>query len=316
MFFLIFFVFKILTTSQAIFDSVSFSFEVWKNNIFPSLFPFFVLSHILINYGFVELVGELFKPFMVNFFKLKGVCAFAFIMSLVSGFPSNAKYVRELFLMGHINEYEGTKLLTFTHFSNPLFILGTLSVLFLNNKDIGLLILICHYFGNFIIGFIFRNYYVSSSLDCSISLKKAILNMHSKRISNRKTFSVVLSDAIINGIDTLLLIFGVITIFLVLTTIIGSSINIPHYYQCIFNGFFEMTQGLKYVSMLDIPLKIKGTLSVMFISFGGISVHMQIVSIISDTKIKYFPFLVARVVHAFISSFLFYFCFDLWINVF
>lgn len=314
MIFLIFIIFQVLTTSQIIFDSISFSFGVWKNNIFPSLFPFFVLSHLLINYGFIELIGELFKPIMGKLFKLKGVCAFVFIMSLVSGFPSNAKYVRELILMGHINEYEGTKLLTFTHFSNPLFILGTISILFLNNKEIGLLILICHYFGNIVIGFIFRNFYISSSLDCSISLKKAILNMHYKRISSNKSFGSVMCEAIINGIDTLLLVFGVVTVFLVFTTILNNIFNFSSYYQSILNGFFEMTQGLKYVSLLDIPLKIKGTLSVMFISFGGISVHMQIISIISDTKIKYFPFLVARIMHALISSLLFYFLFDLWIS--
>ena len=33
-----------------------------------------------------------------------------------------------------INEFEATKLLMFTHFSNPLFILGTISLLFLNNS--------------------------------------------------------------------------------------------------------------------------------------------------------------------------------------
>lgn len=306
---LLFVVFEILTSSESIMETVGFSFGVWKNNIFPSLFPFFVLSHILINYGFVELVGELFKPFM-RLFKLKGVSAFVFIMSLVSGFPSNAKYVRELYISGLINEYEGSKILTFTYFSNPLFVLGTVSIMFLNNKEIGILILFCHYIGNIIVGFLFRNYYVSQNFDGSVSFKKAILEMHKKRLSNNKSFGGIVSEALLNGINTLLLIFGVVTFFLVVTTIIDNNIGLPKYYQSILNGIFEMTQGLKYVSLLDIPLKIKGTLSVLFISFGGLSVHMQILSILSDTKIKYFPFLVARVIHCCISALLFYFLFD------
>lgn len=310
---LLFIMFEILTSSQTIMDSIGFSFNIWKNNIFPSLFPFFVLSEVLINYGFIELIGELFKPIM-RIFKLKGSTAFVFIMSLVSGFPSNAKYVRELYLNGMINEKEGSKLLTFTHFSNPLFILGTISLLFLNNKEVGFLILITHYLGNFIIGFFFRNYYVSSKCDNEISFKKAILDMHKKRISNNKSFGKIISDALMNAIETLLLIFGVVTLFLIITTIIDNNINLSSYYQSILNGIVEMTQGLKYVSILDIPLKIKGTLSVLIISFGGISVHMQIISILSDTKIKYFPFLVARIIHALVSSFLFYILFDLWVK--
>ena len=309
---LLFVMFEILTSSKSIMDTISFSFGVWKNNIFPSLFPFFVLSHILINYGFVEFVSELFKPIMLKCFKLKGVGAFVFIMSLVSGFPSNAKYVRELYLSGLINEYEGSKILTFTHFSNPLFILGTVSIMFLNNKEVGILILFCHYLGNIVIGFLFRNYYVSDTELSSFSFKKSILEMHKKRISSGKSFGGVVSEALLNGINTLFLIFGVVTFFLVVTTIIDNNINLPRYYQSILNGIFEMTQGLKYVSLLDIPLKIKGTLSVMFISFGGLSVHMQVISILSDTKIKYYPFFVARVIHGCVSSLLFYFLFDYW----
>ena len=309
---LLFIVFEILTSSGSIMETIGFSFGVWKNNIFPSLFPFFILSEILINYGFIELVGELFKPIMNKFFKLKGVSAFVFIMSLVSGFPSNAKYVKELYQKKLINEYEASKILTFTHFSNPLFILGTISILFLNNKEIGILILSCHYLGNIIVGLLFRNYYISNKESQSFSLKKAIINMHNKRISNNKSFGNILSNAIINGINTLLLVFGVVTVFLIITTIIDNNISLPQYYQSILNGVLEMTQGLKYVSLLDIPLKIKGTLSVLFISFGGISVHMQILSILSDTKIKYFPFLVARIIHGCISSIMFYFLFDFW----
>ena len=94
----------------------------------------------------------------MRLFKLKGACAFGFVMSLISGFPSSAKYVRELFISGNINCIEASKLLIFTHFSNPLFVLGTISVLFLKNKKVGFLILATHYIGNIFVGLIFRNF--------------------------------------------------------------------------------------------------------------------------------------------------------------
>lgn len=307
---LIFISIEILTESKTILESVNFSFSVWKNNIFPSLFPFFVLSEILINYGFIELVGELCKPIMNKVFRIKSSCAFIFIMSLISGFPSNAKYTRELYLSGHINEKEASKILTFTHFSNPLFILGTLSLLFLNNKEVGLLILICHYITNIIIGLIFRNYYPSPKEETKVSLKTAILSMHNKRINNNNTFGQIITNSLYNSINTLLLILGTVTLFLIITTIIDNNINLNNYNQSILNGLFEMTQGLKYVSLLNIPLKLKSVISTMIISFGGLSVHMQVISILSDTKIKYTPFLVARILHSFIASLLVYIIFD------
>ena len=48
---LIFIGYEILTESESILKSVDFSLNVFKNNIFPSLFPFFVLSNLLIKYG-------------------------------------------------------------------------------------------------------------------------------------------------------------------------------------------------------------------------------------------------------------------------
>ncbi|MCI9233588.1 MAG: hypothetical protein HFH08_03195 [Bacilli bacterium] len=313
MIFLIFIGIQILTERVAILESVTFSFNIWKNNIFPSLFPFFVLSEILMNYGFIEFCGELLKPIMVRIFKTNSSCAFIFVMSIISGFPSNAKYTKELLEQGLIDEKEGTKILMFTCFSNPLFILGTVSILFLNNKEVGLLILLCHYISNIIIGILFRNFYPTKEKNSSISLKKAISSMHQKRINNPSNFGQILTKALQNSISTLLLILGTVTTFLVITTIIDKNIQLNNYNQSILNGFVEMTQGLKYVSVLNIPLKLKSILTTMILSFGGLSVHMQVISIISSTKIKYFPFLVARIIHALLASFMLFLLFDFWI---
>lgn len=305
--------FEILLTSNEIMEAVTFSIIIWKNNIFPSLFPFFVLSEILINFGLIEIMGELFKPIMQKLFRLNSSSAFVFVMSIFTGFPSSARYTKELYNNGLLNRLEATKILLFSHFSNPLFILGSVSLLFLKNKEVGILILFCHYFTNILIGLIFRNYAPSKEENLNISLKRAIINMHKKRMSNKKSFGEIFTTALVSSINTLLLILGVITIFLVITTIIDTNLNISTYNQAILNGFVEMTQGLKYISLLDIPLKLKTVLSTMIISFGGFSVHTQVMTILSDTDIKYLPFLTARIIHALISSIMCFILFDIWI---
>lgn len=312
LFLLVFIAFEILTESKTIMESVSFSFQIWQNNIFPSLFPFFVLSEILIHYGFVEFISELFRPLMAKLFCMNGAASFVFFMSLVSGFPSNAKYTRELYQKGMLDEDEASKILTFSHFSNPLFILGTVSLLFLKNKEVGLLILFCHYITNIIIGLLFRNYHKSEIPKEKVSFKKAIFAMHKKRMNNTKSFGQMITTALTNSIQTLLLILGTVTMFLVLTTIIDNNLNLNSLYQSVLNGFVEMTQGLKYVSLLNIPLKLKSVLTAMILSFGGLSVHMQVISILSDTKIKYLPFFTARLLHSAIAGILVFSLFDIW----
>lgn len=303
---------EILLKSTYVMASVSFSLSLWYNNIFPSLFPFFVISNLLVNCGFASFLGELLKPFMYSIFKIKGEASFVLVMSILSGFPSGAKYTRELYDKRLINEQEASKLLTFTHFSNPLFILGTISIMFLNNKEVGLLILICHYISNLIIGLIFRNYYISKKDNTKVSLKKAFNIMHEKRIAANKSLGQMVSNALMNSINTLLLILGVISMFLIITTIIDQNISLSLYNKTLLSGALEMTQGLKHVSLLSIPLKNKAILSAMFLSFGGFSVHMQTIGLISDTKIKYLPFLIARILHTSISGLLIYFLFDYW----
>lgn len=304
--------FFILTESKAVMEAVLFSFQIWKNNIFPSLFPFFLLSELLIQYGFVEFLGELLKPVMNRIFRISNQAAFIFVMSIISGFPSNAKYTKALLEEHKINEKEATKILTFTHFSNPLFILGTVSITFLGNREVGFLILFCHYITNLILGLLFRNYYPSPKTNCRVSIRKAITNMTLARQKKKVSFPLILTNALNHTIQTLLFILGVTTTFLIITTLINQHITLSTFHQSILNGFFEMTQGLKYVSLLNIPLKIKGILTVMILSFGGLSVHMQLIGILSKSKIRYFPYFTARVLHATIASLMFFFLFDVW----
>ncbi len=301
---LIFCGYEILSESNTIIEVVNYSFNIWINNLFPSLFPFFVLSELLINYGFIELISELFKPIFTKLFKINGNAAFVFFMSMLSGFPSNAKYTKELVLANKLTNEEATKILMFSHFSNPLFVLGTISLTFLNDKKLGLLVLFSHYFSNVIIGLLIRNYF-PVNIKSDFSIKKAILKMHKKRITNPNKFGSIITKSLMNSINTLLLILGVVTTFLIITTIIDNNFNLNIYMKTFISGMLEMTQGLKHISMLDITTTFKAVLILGVISFGGLSVHTQIISIISETKIKYLPFLLARLLHVIISILVF-----------
>ena len=291
--------YQILNNSTEVMNSVKFSFDIWKNNIFPSIFPFYIVSSLLINYGFVELTEYLFRPLMY-LFGINSNVSFIFIMSILSGFPSNSKYIKELLNKNIITEIDASKALMFTHFSNPLFILGTISSLL--NKKIAIFILVIHYLTNIIIGVLFRNYHNTYT--------KSISDI---KLPNSKNISLILIKSIKDSIEILLLILGSITVCSFLCTIINHIFNFNNISSTVINGIFEITQGLKYVSLLNISLKFKTTISVMFLSFGGLSIHLQIKSILSDTDIKYLPYLIARIIHTAIAGLLSFVLFDLFI---
>lgn len=296
---LILFLFLILKNSNLVINTSILSFNIWIKTVFPSLFPFFVISGILINYGFVSVLANILKKPFHFLFKISSSASFVLVMSIISGFPSNAKYTKELLEKNMITKEEASKIILFTHFSNPLFILGALANVFLKNYKAALLVLIIHYSINFIIGIIFRNYNVSNS------------NIENNNCNISNNFGYAFTNSIINSINTLLLILGTITIFLIFTNLISSFFKNNFFLFSLINSFMEMTQGLNYICNLNISLKIKTILSSMILSFGGLSVHMQVISILSDYNIKYLPYLFARLLHCFLSGLLIMLLFDL-----
>lgn len=290
--------FEMLFHSSVIINSVSLSFSLCINNLFPSLFPFMILSNILIEYGFVEITSELLKPVMNRVFKTHENGAFVLILSLISGSPSNAKYISELLNKQLISTNDAEKILLFTHFVNPLFIINTIGITFLHSKKIGLMILISHYLGNLIVGLLSRNYHKNITTN-KIDIKKAFSSLEKEH----KSFISILTNSISSSVNTLLIILGVITTCLIITSLTN--------FNPLFNGFLEITQGLKYLSTTNHLLFFKTVLSTFLISFGGFSIHAQVFSILSNKKIKYIPYLCARIIHGITSSTIVYILFKI-----
>lgn len=290
-FFVLLFVF-----SKDISSSIIFSISIWKDNLLPSLFPFFVMSDLLLAYGFVDIISFFLGSIMTKCFYLPKDAAFAFFVSLFSGFPSGSKYVNDLLNAKKIDVLDANYLIMFTHFANPFFIVTTIGIFLLSNVKAGYIILVSHILSNIIVAFIFRK-------------KKVILNSDNNKESFSfsfpdKSFITILTNSIFKSFKTLVNMLGIIMIFLMITTIIKKIIPLTGIANGLISGILEMTQGVKYISGLDISLPLKASILSMIVSFSGLSVHFQVKSIIDGTDIKYSSFLKARVVQSFISFFL------------
>lgn len=296
--FLIIILICMLIEADKVINSVSFSFELCFKNLFPSLLPFLILSSILSNYGFVELVSESLKKIMTNLFHLNSNCAYVLVLSILSGTPSNGKYIKELLDNNKITTSDANQILLFSHFVNPIFIIGTIGTIFLGNKIYGIIILISHYLANFIIGIFLRKKEKPHAIKTDF---RKVLEF------KPKGFIETLKKGINDAISTLLVIFGTITCCLVFSTLISSFFN----FNPILNGFLEVTSGLKYISNANIKIIYKIAFSCFFISFGGISIHAQVLSIIDNKKIRYLPYLEARLLQGLISSLIVFFLYML-----
>ena len=285
---------NIFLNSNTLNQTITFSSNLFLKNIMPSLFPMFIISSILVEIDIPKVLGNIFKKPMNILFKTKGEGAFIFFMSMITGFPSSAKYINDLLNKKQINTKDAQKILMFSFFSNPLFIINTVGIMFLKSQKIGIMLLISHILGNIIIGIIFKNYNQTKSIP---NTKINNLKYLNTKINNTNLFTTLITS-IKTSIETLINIFGIITFFLIIINILFKTKNII---TIPLIGILEMTSGLKYLSLSNIDYNIKVLLSMFLISFGGFSVHFQIMSILHKKKVKYLPFLISRIIHGIIS---------------
>ena len=139
--FLFFIVFKLLMYHSLIQQDILTATNLFITKVFPSLFPFFIISDLLINYNMVTYINRIFTPITKYVFHLNPNTAYILFMSMLSGCPSSSKYTSELYEKGLINDIDANKVIMFSHFCNPLFILSMVP-----NKS--LLVLFCHYISN------------------------------------------------------------------------------------------------------------------------------------------------------------------------
>ena len=73
-------------------------------------------------------------------------------------------------------------------------------------------------------------------------------------------------------------------------------------YTVILKGIFEITQSLNILNIINYSSKVKEIIALSIISFGGLSIHTQVLSIINNTKISYKCFFSGRILHVLIST--------------
>ena len=107
---LIFILFEFIVDFELIVKSVNFSFNLCFKNLFPSLYPMIILSSLLIEYDLNVITSFILKPIMNKIFRINKICGQVLVLSMLSGSPSNAKYINLLYNKNLITKQEACKI--------------------------------------------------------------------------------------------------------------------------------------------------------------------------------------------------------------
>lgn len=322
------FTFGLLMFSKTNLAAVKEGLSLWANSVIPSLFPFFVATELLMHTNVVYQLGFILNKYMKPIFNIRGEGSFAFIMGIISGYPVGAKIATNFRQNNICSKEECERLLSFTNNSGPLFVIGTIGILMFKNTTIGILLFITHLLSSISVGIIFRFWkYNKKSGDFFKKINKNKTRSKNISLSN---LGEILAESITSATSTILLIGGFIVTFSSIISILKVSgilnifasflypvfnaINIDTSFCLpIISGFLEITNGIASISNIACKkLSINIIFTAFLLGFGGISVMLQVLSIVSKTDLSIKPYILGKLLHGILASFYTY----IFINIF
>ena len=267
-------------------SSARHGLEIWLINVVPSLFPFMVVTNIILKR--LPKLSEKSSKFL------------AFTVGFTAGAPLSTKIIGDLLRENKLTKIEAQKLLSSCTNMGMIFILGTVTSI-TGDFPLSKKILAVHYFSAILTFFLFKFY--KSSYKEEIALEKKEIKF------KKENFSTIFKDSIANSVKTTLAIGGYIIFFSVIIRFLELS-RVAHYISQIINfedaipliyGLFEVTTALSYTNS---PMVIA-----TIMSFTGISIISQSISFLDKSGLNLKVFIASKFIHAAITFLISYLVF-------
>ena len=290
------------------------------NTIIPSLFPFFVISSLVVELGIAARLGRLIEPLMTKVFNVNGACSAAFVLGFIGGYPVGAKTAISLYEKGQCSKSEAERLLSFCNNSGPAFILGVVGAGVFSNSFAGLLLYLAHSVASVIIGILFRNWGRDDSA------KHEFKRSRIKRVS----FSTAFTVSVRNSFQSTLSICGFVIFFTVFIRLLFLSGVIPFlasaiggifhplgmdeaFAEKLLTGFIEISSGVWTLQDAAPHINSNIAMAAFMLGWAGLSVHCQALSFLCDSGLSAKTYIMGKFLHGIISAGLVYMVYRLFL---
>lgn len=319
--------------------------SIWWDVLFPSLFPFFVVSELMLGFGIVHFFGTLLDPMMRPMFRLPGPGGFVMAMGFASGYPVGARLTSQLWESHLVNRSESERLIAFTTTADPIFLIGAVAVGFFGDAALAPILAVSHYGGAVLVGILLRFFGRTEAEETEASgegasprpvtgaepslLVRAFEAMHTARLADGRPFGELLLDGIRSGLRLIVVVGGLVVFF----SVVIQTLTLAHVVSAlqaaagvalglvaipaplsaaVVNGVFEVTLGAKSAGQVaGVSLQAQVAVVSFVLSWAGLSVHAQIMSIVSRMPVRYAGYAAAKAVQGLLSGAIAYFAWPL-----
>lgn len=279
-----------LVSPKAVFSGASEGLLLWFQIILPTLFPFLLVTNLLLMTGNMHLISSAFGTVLTRLFGVSPNGSFAVVTGFLCGYPMGAKTAADLTVSGYISREEGQYLLSFCNNSSPVFILNFVVWKTLGIERLLLPTLIILLLSPVIVSIFTR--------------KKTPFRNQKNHGTHPASWSLAEVDAcIMDSFETLVKVGGYIILFSVLLALCqalpfpvpGLSMMLP---------FLEVTNGLVLLREMQLPLKLLYPAVLGLTSFGGFCAAAQTQCMVQKAGFPLFPYLIEKLTAALTASLL------------
>lgn len=277
----------LLFNSKEIIYSFNKTLNICMYTLMPTMFASILFSQILIKLDFEKYIPNFIINIFKKIFNINKKEVIIFILSIISGYPNNAKMLN--------NNQNLNVIVNYTSFVNPIFLICTVGIIYLKDIKLALIIYISHILSNIILGILLKN--------------KNKVSMEKDNTSNNSSIFEIYFSSLKSTTSSLVMIFSNILFFSILLSLITNILPFKGIINSLILGIFEFSNGIYLISLSNISIFLKGLLILIVITFGSFSIHMQMISV--NEKIKYTKFLLFRILCVFISIIIYLFSYNL-----
>ncbi len=265
-------------------EGARYGLLLWYNSVVPALFPFMVLSGLIVSGGGIS---QIMKPFFLVLHPVWGLSedgCYVLVSGLLCGYPMGAKTCAEFVRDGRISLSEGKFLMAICNHPSPMFLLGFVYPWFQESITIRHL-LFCVYVPVVVLAFVAKKIYSNGPANDPFDTVRPdnIRNTftfkdYKNRVQSKPTSGA--DAAILSSVEVLCKIGGYLVLFSIAIVLIRKFTWIPESMKLFFIGTLEMTTGIREFGALE-NWKVGFVASIAALTFGGMSGIFQTKSVLS-----------------------------------
>ncbi|MBE6637134.1 MAG: hypothetical protein E7618_04965 [Ruminococcaceae bacterium] len=257
--------------------------------LIPSIFPFLVLSALLLKLGLAESAGHRLGKGFARLFGISPLALSACVGAALAGYPTGASMTESLRRSGSLTDRDADRTLLLASSASPAFLIAGVGNGLLNHPLRGLYLYLAQLTAILLVG-ILRNFIEP----------RRIHPPESFGIRKPTHFFTALAEALKESADTMIAICGTVIFFSVLSGFVVALPYLPNPLKCLLSSALEITSGASLsASLLNSDQAFVAIAAA--VGWSGLSVHAQ-VTLVTDGKRPLGRYLAGKLLTALITS--------------